>query len=438
MGRAPVRSNARQSDFADAMTRRAHAACWRGALGGALVLGLALGARAQPSYEVPPGRLEASSVLPADLVRGPHHEVAQEVVSDGYMNHYRLTSSFGDFTAASTAELRIRVLEINAIAAMNQVEASSEFVTSFEASAKRDVQGIEQLVTQPAETLQGAVSGISRLFDRANQGLFGAARSQAEGARWQDVVGYAKAKREVARQFGVDVYSRNAVLQEHLGKIAQANYWGGLSMGAVTALVPGAAGAFLSVTGTSRLLNDVLATTPPSDLRVMNRQKLATMRVDPSVADLFIDNVVFSPRQQTILVGALEEMTGTADRGTFVRAAVSTHEPDLALFHQRRAEMYAGYARNVGPIERFLSVGDFAVARTARRAMVVCAPVDHVLWTEPLARVADAFARRARELGLGEKHLWLTGTASAVAREQLQQQGWTLHEQSEAELWARR
>ena len=83
-------------------------------------------------------------------------------------------------------------------------------------------------------------------------------------------------------------------------------------------------------------------------------------------------------------------------------------------------------------------VCECAVARTARRAMVVCAPVDHVLWTESLARVADAFVCRARELGLGEKHLWLTGTASAVAREQLQQQGWTLHEQSEAELWARR
>jgi hypothetical protein len=60
------------------------------------------------------------------------------------------------------------------------------------------------------------------------------------------------------------------------------------------------------------------------------------------------------------------------------------------------------------------------------------------LWTEALARVADAFGRRARELGLGEKHLWMTGTASAVAREQFQQQGWTLHEQSETQLWARR
>jgi hypothetical protein len=70
--------------------------------------------------------------------------------------------------------------------------------------------------------------------------------------------------------------------------------------------------------------------------------------------------------------------------------------------------------------------------------MVVCTPLDHVLWTEAVARVTDAFGRRARELGLSEKHLWLTGTASALAREQLRQQGWTLHEQSEAQLWARR
>jgi ribose 5-phosphate isomerase len=40
--------------------------------------------------------------------------------------------------------------------------------------------------------------------------------------------------------------------------------------------------------------------------------------------------------------------------------------------------------------------------------------------------------------GTKGKHLWLTGTASAAAREQLRQRGWTLHEQSEAQLWARR
>ena len=416
---------------------RAHAARWGGTIGVAFVLGLALGAPAQPAYEVPPVRLRASAILPADVMRGPNHQVAEEVIDDGYLNHYRIGSQFGDFTAVSTAALRIRVVEINAIAAMAQVETTSEFATSFEASAKRNIQGIENLVTQPVETVQGAVSGVARLFQRANENLVGSTRSQAEGSRWQDVVGYTKAKREIARQFGVDVYSSNVVLQEHLSKLAQANYWGGLSMGAVTSLVPGGAGIFLSVTGTTRLLNDVLATTPPSDLRRMNRQKLGAMGVDASVADLFIDNAVFSPRQQTVLVAALEEMPGTADRGAFVRFAVPTHEPDSAFFSQRMAEMFAGHARNVGKIERFLLVGQFVVARAPRGAMVVCMPLDHVLWTEAVARVGSALGQRARELGLSEKHLWLTGTASAQAREQLRQGGWTLHEQSEAQLWAR-
>lgn len=411
---------------------------WSGALGVGVVFGLALGVAAQPAHEASPVHLQASAILPADVMRGPNHQIADEVVNDGYLNHYRIGSQVGDFIAVSTAALRIRVVEINAIAAMAQVETTSEFAASFEASAKRDVQGIESLVTQPVETVQGAVSGVARLFQRANESLAGSTRSQAEGGRWQDVVGYAKAKREIARQYGVDVYSSNAVLQEHLAKLAQANYWGGLSMGAVTSLVPGGAGMFLSVAGTSRLLNDVLATTPPSDLRQMNRQKLGAMGVDAGVADLFIDNAVFSPRQQTILVAALEEMQGTADRGAFVRFAVSTHEQDSALFRQRMAEMYAGHSRNVAKIERFLPVGQFVVARAPRGAMVVCMPLDHILWTEAAARVVTALSQRARGLGASGKHLWLTGTASAMARDQLRQRGWTLHEQSEAQLWARR
>ena len=187
------------------VTDWARASRSRIAIGAVLVLGLARGAPAQAVYEVPPVRLQASAILPADLIRGPNHQVAEEVLNDGYLNRYRIGSQFGEFTAVSTAALRIRVVEINAIAAMGQVETTAEFATSFEASAKRNIQGIENLVTQPVDTLEGAGSGVARLFDRANESLFGSTRSQAEGSRWRDVVGYAKTKREVAHQFGVDV-----------------------------------------------------------------------------------------------------------------------------------------------------------------------------------------------------------------------------------------
>jgi len=418
--------------------RREAVTRWPGALAAVILLLLASGAVAQPAVEVPPLRIRAVDVLPADLLQGPNHQVAEEVVDDGYVNHYRVGSRFGELTAASTAMLRVRILEINAMTAMEQVESTSEFTTSFQASLKRNVQGIENLVTQPGEALQGAVSGVARLFDRANESLFGSSRSQAEGSRFQDVVGYAKTRREIAHQFGVDVYSSNALLQEHLSKLAQANYWGGMSVGILTAAVPGAPGAFLSVTGTTRLLNDVIATTPPPDLRRMNRQKLAAMRVDPTVADLFINNAVFTPRQQTVFVAALEEMRGTADRGAVVRFAVTAHNPDVAFYRQRMAEMYAGYARNVAPIQRFVPVGEFVFGVASGRAAIVCAPFDHLLWTEPVARVVDSLGRRARDMGLSAKEVWLTGTVTPVAREEFRRLGWTVREQSETQLWARR
>jgi hypothetical protein len=208
-------------------------------------------------------------------------------------------------------------------------------------------------------------------------------------------------------------------------------------MGAVTAMVPGGAGAFLSVTGTSRLLNDLIATTAPADLRKLNRQKLGAMAVDAAVADGLIGNGVFSPRHQTILVGALEELNGTADRGAFVQFAASADREDVAFFRQRTAEMYAGFHRRVARVERFVAAGGMVAARTAGPALVLCLPLDHVLWTEPVARVLDALGGRARDLGLPEKHLWLSGTASARTREQLQPRGWVLHEQGEAQLGGR-
>ena len=43
------------------------------------------------SYEMAP-TLRASKILPSDLVKGPHHKVAENVVNDGYMNTYTIHS----------------------------------------------------------------------------------------------------------------------------------------------------------------------------------------------------------------------------------------------------------------------------------------------------------------------------------------------------------
>jgi hypothetical protein len=407
-----------------------------------LLIGWPLGAvpttvHAQAAFEVPP-TLKASAILPAELLTGPDHQVADAVQNDGYMNHYVVTSRFGEFPAVSTAMLRIRVTEVQALAAMEKVTATDEFKQAFQERAGKVVHGFENLVTKPEETLSGAVSGVARTFERSGEALFGSKRSNAEAERWKDAVGFAKTKRDYASHFGVDPYSSNRVLQAALDRISWAGYFGGLSMGAVTMVVPGAAGVAFSVQGATTLMNEVLATTPPTDLRRSNREQLRAMGVEAQLTELFINNAALSPRHQTLLVAALAEMSGVADRAAFIRFAIPTDTEDLAFFRQRMAELYAGYHRNVSPLARFAPVGQFVAAQTRSGALVLAAPLDYLVWTPSAARVADAFAAQAKKRKMRELQLWVGGTMSETSRLELQRQGWTVHELSEEQLLARR
>ena len=80
---------------------------------------------AQTEFESSP-TFKASKILPPELLSGPDHRVAEEVVNDGYMNIYTINSQFGTFTANSNAELRLRVGEVHAIARMDDVAQSEQ------------------------------------------------------------------------------------------------------------------------------------------------------------------------------------------------------------------------------------------------------------------------------------------------------------------------
>jgi hypothetical protein len=292
------------------------------------------------------------------------------------------------------------------------------------------------LITSPVKTVTGAVQGLGAAFSRVGESLTGAKRSQSEDARIKDAIGFSTAKRDYAYQFDVDVYSDNQKLQDMLNKISWAGYAGSLTWSAAMAAVPGGAGVAMTVIGTNKLLNQVFQTTPPVELRKMNTQKLLAMGVHPEVTDTFINNTVFSPREQTLLVHALGEMNGVADRGGLVRLSLATQNPTVALFRQRQAQMYAGYNKSVAPLERFISLGQFAVSRATNGALVVNFPGDYVVWTEPMAQIMTAGNQLVNEIpGTKEKQIWLTGTLSPRARKEIESRGWQIHDRAEAQLF---
>jgi hypothetical protein len=221
-----------------------------------------------------------------------------------------------------------------------------------------------------------------------------------------------------------------------LNKISWAGYAGSLTWSAAMAAVPGGAGVAMTVIGSNKLLNQLFQTTPPVELRKMNTEKLNAMGVHPQITDTFINNTIFSPREQTLLVHALGEMNGVADRGALVRLSLSSQNPTIALFRQRQAQMYAGYNKSVTPLERFISLGQFAVSRTVDGALVVNFPGDYVVWTEPMAQMMTAGNQLVNELpGIKEKQIWLTGSLSPRARREIESRGWQIHDRAEAQLF---
>jgi hypothetical protein len=396
------------------------------------VLALPPPVAAQQRYE-PAAVLSASKILPPELLSGPNHRVQERVTNDGIVNIYKIDSKFGTFNAVSTALLRIRVQEINAMDRMDKLKGTKEYGDSLKASGLDTLVAAKNMIFQPVKTTTEVVSGVGLMFRRAGDSLFGAKRSDAEDSRFKTLIGFSNYKRDYAHQLGVDVYSRNQVLQDRLNEVAWTGFAGGMTVSVAMAAVPGGAGIAMTAIGTTRLTTAIFQNTPPQDLRRMNTEKLKAMGIDEHTTDTFISDSVFSPREQTMLVSALDEMTGVAERDRLVQLAALTDKDDVAYFRQRQMEMYAGYHRAVSPIERFVGVGPVPAARTAKGVLVFNIPVDYVVWTEDVSRVVTTADNLANQLpGIKEKQLWVTGTLSPRARAEMQRLNWKVYERNEA------
>ncbi len=373
--------------------------------------------------------LQASKILPPELVAGPNHVVQERVVNDGYLNIYMIDSSFGQLRAASTAQLRQYVHELNAVARMELLSNSDAFKSGIKGKAGDVVSGTKNLVVNPVDTVSGAVSGVGSVFGRIGEAATSRSTSDAEDSRMEGAIGFSKTKRDYAYEFKVDVYSRNPILQDHLNQLAWAQYGGSLSTAALLMAVPGGAGVAVSVSGGNELMNKVYRDLPPNELRKRSRAKLEAMGASSDVIDLYIRNEVFTPREQNDIVEALDTMPKTAKRVEFIKFAVLTENPDIAFFRQRQAEMYWTYHRKVAPIARFVPFGNTTAALTQDGTLVFNAPLDYLRWTPQTAGFVNRVTGLADMIpNVRAKHLWIDGAASPLARKNLERSGWKVFE----------
>ncbi len=374
-----------------------------------------------------PGPLKVQSVLPAKFIKGTNFEVEETVQNDGFLNTYTIKSTFGQFTATTTNSLLIRIKEVEAIAAMKKVETDDTALASLKQSGQNTVTGLKNLFTEPEDTLDSAVSGVTGLFKRA-KGTVGQRKiTGAEDNRLEQLVGITKAKGQIATEYGVNLYSRNKVLQQELDRLGRADFVGGLGVGVATSLVPGVGGLILSTSGTARLLNEAINSTPASELWIQNKAKLLKMGIDEDTVELFLNNPEFSPALQTVLTTALESMDGVDNRGLLIKVSLQASDPVMAKIITETAVLIAGYHKNIGPLKKLVPMVRLIRGEKKDGAIVVVLPIDYMVWTKRAAEITGELVAKVNNPQDAKLELWTLGNFSETAEIKLKEMGWQLH-----------
>jgi hypothetical protein len=396
-----------------------------------LVIGLAIAVASAQAGDEPPPAFKASTLLAPEIVRGANYEVSEDVRTDDFFHEFTLSSSFGSFTAAGRSQLSVRIQEIDAIAALQEVSKTKVFLEAAGQSVVNVGQGAVALVKDPVESAKGLGAGIKRfgvnLGRRTQRAVESAGDDTSpDGAPEKDsaatsaargVLGVTPAMRRWASKVGVDPYTTNAVLQEALASIAKVDAAGSIAT-KVAVPIPAAVGL------TSKA-GHLVWDKDPEEVRKINERRLRELTVSDEVAKALFTNQWFTLTYQTRFIAALHAVraAGSAD---YVHTAAEARSEREALFFVESAELLEDWhARE--PVAGILTDSRALVARNRRERATALLPLDYVRWTAATERAVREIGDRARqELAATQLQIVLTGRASSRAGRELAGLGWTL------------
>lgn len=391
-------------------------------------LGLVAAAISIPSARLaddePAPRLKAAAILPASVLKGPHHTVNDVVETAGYYHVFTLTSDFGPFTAVGRTVLTRRIDEIRAIAALHDVSKSEVFLKSAGGAVVDLGRGVAGVVTKPTETAKGIAGGVKRFgvnLGRASkravttEGGADTGESAPEGAA-NTLLGVSSAMRRWAQKVQADPYTTNLVLRDALKGIAQVDTAGAI---ATKIVVP-----IPAVVGTTATVGDLVWSKDPEELRKHNEAHAKAIGASPEVAGRFFKNGWFTLTLQTRLISALHAVNrpGCAD---YLVTATHADDEREALFYVESAEALQ-QLHAASPVTRLLDDSQAVVALVGAKAILL-APVDDIRSTSDTREILTEVADRAwKELSAASLELRTTARISPRAMSDAKASGWAV------------
>lgn len=371
------------------------------------------------------GEVPAKDFVPADLMSGQLHTVAELAYNDGMRNTYVVSTDRGQYEVTGTPAVIARIREIYALDYLRGVSKTDEFGKAFARAGTAKVDSVVGLVKDPVGTIKKVPKGASRFFGRIGEGFKGVVeggKSEGETGAMGSILGVGKAKTAIAAKLGVSPYTTNEELQQELTNVARATAGGGFVIIGATAAVGGGVGAALSVVGVNQTLQATLVNSTPEDMRLMNRKKLLALGADRELTEEFLMHPWFSPWHETITTDALERIG--VNPTAFLRDACRALTAEDAFYFQRIAQILAQYAGTAGPLHSIRSQGGIICALDRQGTLVVPVSLDYAIWAERTARRTEEFAALARGGGdIKALALWTDGRISQQLGEEFKKRG---------------
>ena len=383
------------------------------------------------AYEdAPPPDL--SIILTPDLKKSPHHSV-EEAQVNGRFYTFRLDSDFGQYVVPSLALLRIRAAEVATLSqAVSEFERryrdlSEELHGQFSVRANNAI----DILTRPVST---ASDLAGQLADNINQTFTGTA--QANGAQPPPVYGAAEIddpviamhKRNIAAQWGLDVYSSNPSVQQFLATVASARSAGRISAGAPSFITATPKRGSIEDAAIDAAVAGLLKSRSADELRGDNAALFARMQIASESSERFLQDSAYSPRHQTRITHYLNALDGVLNRAGFLDSALDAEDEGVALAFEQAAMMLLYYHRHVGRLQKLYSGKDMLQAITMDNRIISVLPVDIVYWSRHTERLFDGMLGRARQAGLSGWEVVVAGDVTPQARQGLQQRKFVVRE----------
>jgi len=398
-------------------------------------------AAAQPkgAFETPPV-LAGAELAPAALLKGPLHTVAEPVTLEGFFGRFVIESKFGKFSVAGVNMLAVRVNELQAIEALQEVQKSQAFQDSLVRAAQAPIQFVQSAVADPMGTVESVGQGLGNVLGRVGFLARSGAQSVADStgsaspavsglpsapagetipsAFTGDPFGYNKARRDWARQLNIDPYTSNPVLRPLLDNASAASFAGSFAIN--TAIGAVSMGANL-VVGFDTDVRDAVWNQPAVDLARQNESRLLAMGVSGRTTRDFLRNRWFTPSLQTAMVAALATMGGVAGVESVIQVASQVQGETYVRFLVQSVRMLGQYQGKDARLTKIRMSGIVPVGIAEDGTPVIAAAIDYAYWD----KAAAEFAQR-KELKGKRRILLIAGIASDRAKQEFGKAGWML------------